>query len=210
MADIKAYRPESTSLGAGQVLTKPYTFDAARLVVREMAEQLALDLLEKRLVTDMIVLNVGYDRSNLEGPSAEEGYRGTVTTDWYGRRLPKPAHGTARLDRATSSARLISDAVMGLYDSVVDPQLTVRRMNLTAGNLLSEDEEAAGPAQGRLDLFADEREGDEGFLKRERRRQETVLEVRKKFGKNALLKGVDLSEDATARDRNSRIGGHLA
>ena len=198
MADIKAYRPASSSLSSGQVLTEPYSFAKARVVVLEMAQQLALDLVEKHLVTDQIVLSVGYDTSSL----AETEFRGEVSRDWYGRNVPKPAHGSINLPRQTSSTRLITEAVTELFDRIVAPDLLVRRMYVVASRVV--DESKMSGVQ--LDLFEEPHE-DEG---RERSRQEAILEIRRKFGKNAILTGTNFDEGATGRDRNKQIGGHKA
>ena len=209
MQDIKAYRPETNSISSGQVLQCPYDYEKARRVVREMAEAVALDLLEKRLVTDQLTLTVGYDIEN-----TVSGYHGETVTDRYGRRIPKHAHGTANLPRKTSSARSVTDAVLGVYDAKVDPKLTIRRLTITANRLVSEDEarkEAEAPTQ--LNLFdsveAQERQiQEETKLERERRLQEAMLGIKKKYGKNAILKAMNLEEGATAKERNQQIGGH--
>ena len=212
MQDIKAYRPETNSVSSGQVLQCPYDYEKARRVVREMAEAVALDLLEKRLVTDQLTLTVGYDIEN-----TVSGYHGETVTDRYGRRIPKHAHGTANLPRKTSSARSVTDAVLGVYDAKVDPKLTIRRLTITANRLVSEDEarqEAEAPTQ--LNLFdsveAQEQHlrEEESKLERERRLQEAMLGIKKKFGRNAILNGGSYLEGATARERNGQIGGHKA
>lgn len=214
MADVKAYRPESRSIGSGQVLQCPYGYDKARLVVREMADQLALDLVDKGFVTDQLTLTVGYDIENLTDPSRREKYRGEVKTDRYGRAIPKHAHGTAGLEGYTASTRRIVAAALELFDRIVDRELLVRRLYLTAARVAEEG--AGGDAVEQLDLFTDyaaerEREVRESAdLEREKKLQRTVLDIRKKFGKNAILKGMNLEEGATARDRNGQIGGHRA
>lgn len=212
IADIKAYRPSSNSIGSGQVLSCPYTFEKAKLVVREMTDLLVLDLVEKHLVTDQMVLTVGYDIENMQAGGR---YEGEVTTDHYGRKVPKHAHGTANLDRQTSSTRLITEAVMALYDRIVDPCLLVRRINLTACRVVDERDTCPGGGE-QLDLFTDtealerRRAEEKAALARERRMQEAVIELKKKYGKNIILKGMNLQEDATAKDRNAQIGGHKA
>lgn len=210
IADIKAYRPASNSISSGQVLHCAYTAEKARLVVREMADLLALDLVEKGLVTDQIVLNVGYDRESLTDPNIH--YTGPVTTDPYGRKVPKHAHGTANLGRMTASTRLILEAVSALYDRIIDPQLLVRRINLTAAHILPERVAQSREVPQQLDMFTDhsKAEAEEASLEREKRRQRAVLGIRRKFGKNAILKGMNFEEGATARDRNSQVGGHKA
>ena len=212
IADIKAYKPESNSLGSGQVLHCPYTAETAKLVVREMTDLLVMDLVDKGLVTDQIVLTVGYDIENLRDPQKIKAYRGAVTTDHYGRKIPKHAHGTANLGRQNSSTRLITQAVMELYDRIVDPELLVRRLNVVANNIVPESKAFAGGGYEQLDLFSDpeaQRQETEE-LEREKRRQKAVLAIRKKYGKNAILKGMNLMEGATAVDRNGQIGGHKA
>ena len=214
IADIKAYKPNSTSMGAGQVLQCPYTFDKARLVVREMADRLALDLLDQGLVTDQLVLTVGYDRESLGGGRAP--HQGEVTTDRYGRSIPKHAHGTANLDGYSSSAKKISTAVMDLYDHIVDNGLLIRRLNLVANRVIDETSVPQDNGMEQLDLFTDQaavqakREQEEMELTREKRRQEAVLSIQRKYGKNAILKGTSLEDGATAMDRNRQIGGHRA
>ena len=213
MQDIKAYRPETNSISSGQVLQCPYPYDKARLVVREMAEAVAMDLLEKRLVTDQLTLTVGYDIENTAGGN----FRGEIVTDRYGRKIPKHAHGTANLPRKTSSARSIMDAILGIYDGKVSPKLSVRRITITANKIVSEDDvpqEAEVPVQFNLfdDIAAQEqqRKDEEIRLERERKIQEAMLGIKKKFGKNAILNGGSYLDGATARERNGQIGGHKA
>lgn len=218
MADIKAYKPQTNSVGTGQILPEPYPADQARLVVREMAESLALGLVDKGLVTDQLVLTVGYDRQNLTDPDRRRAYHGPVTRDAYGRPVPKHAHGTARLPRASSSGRRIVEAVLALFDRIIDPALLVRRLNLTACQVVTEARAAEVRAADveQLDLFTDyaaraRRQADEEKADlREKHIQHAVLDIQKKFGKNAILKGMDLQEGATARERNETIGGHKA
>ena len=214
IAAIKAYKPESNSIGSGQVLQCAYPFEKARIVLREMADQLALDLVEKNLVTKQLVLTVGYDRESLERP--EIGYTGEVTTDRYGRSVPKHAHGTENLERYTSSSKRLVDAATALYERVVNPQLLVRRMYLTATHVLDAQDAPDPTALEQLDLFTDyqaveqARAQEDAELEREHQRQKAVLEIKKKFGKNAILKGISFTEGATARERNGQIGGHRA
>ena len=216
MAAIKAYKPETNSFTAGQVLTCPYTADKARVVTREMAENAALDLLDKGLVADQMVLTVGYDISCLTDPEIRRRYKGPVTTDWYGRRVPKHAHGTANLGRQTSSARLITQAVLDLYDRIVDPDLLVRRLTIATNHVVPEREAASYETFEQLDLFTDyaakekQKEEEKAELDKERRAQGAFLAIKKKYGKNAILKGVNFEEGATGRDRNAQIGGHKA
>ena len=216
LAQIKAYRPAAHSLGSGQVLTCPYSAEKARLVTREMTDLLVLDLVDKGLVTDRMVLTVGYDRESLTDPEISKRYTGPVTTDPYGRRIPKHAQGTANLGRPTSSTRCITQAVMDLYDRIVNPDLLVRRINLAANRVIPESRTVPEEVPCQLDLFSDieaesrRKEEEEAALAREKRRQQAVLDIRKKYGKNAILKGMNLEEGATAMERNRQIGGHKA
>ena len=215
--DIKAYHPESKSLGSGQVLHEPYPPEKAKLVLREMTDLLVLDLVEKGLVTNQIVITVGYDIENLTDPVRRRQYRGAITTDAYGREVPAHSHGTHNLGLYTSSTKLILQAVNELSDRLVDMNLLVRRLNIVAGNILTEQEAASQPREAvQRDLFTDYeaeqrcREEEQRSLKRERRMQKALLNIRGKFGKNAILRGMNLEEGATARDRNNQIGGHRA
>ncbi len=212
MADIKSYRPAENSLGAGQVLQCPYPFDKALLVAQEMADQLVLDLLEKGLATDQIVLTVGYDIENLSDPARRQDYRGAVTTDFYGRRVPRHAHGTAALGGHTASAKRIIHAVTDLFRRIVDPHLLVRRITLTANHVIDERAAAGSACYEQLDLFTDPAaaQKEQAALAREREMQRAVLALRRKYGKNAVLKGMNLQEGATAISRNGQIGGHKA
>lgn len=214
MADIKAYKPTTNSTGSGQVLQCPYDYKKARLVIQEMADMLALDLVDKGLVTDQVVLTVGYDIENLTNPDIRKLYQGEITTDRYGRKLPKHAHGTVNLKQQTSSAMLITNAVLELYDRIVDQKLLVRRLYVTAGHVVEESAVKKEPVFEQLDLFTDysalekQRQEEEEKLKREKQIQEAMLTIKKKFGKNAILKGLNLEEGATAKERNKQIGGH--
>ena len=213
MADIKAYKPESSSVGSGQVLQWPYPFEKARLAVHEMADLLSLDLVDKGLAADQIVLTVGYDMENLKNGNSS--YSGETTIDRYGRKIPKHAHGTANLDRYTSSSRLIIQAALELFDRIVNPDLLVRRLYLTANHVLAEKDVPENSSGQQLSLFSyaenqAQQEAREAVLLREKKMQEAVLEIKRKFGKNAILKGMNLVEGATAKDRNGRIGGHKA
>jgi len=214
IADVKAYKPENKSIVSGQVLQCPYEFEKARLVVREMADALSLDLVDKALVTNQIVLTVGYDRENLDDPQRRKGYTGEVTTDRYGRKIPKHAHGTANLEGYSSSTSEIIRAAMGLFDRIVDKKLLVRRLSISANHLICETDAPKKAAAEQLDLFTDYAAQDEQHKKadaaqaRERKMQETILGIKKKYGKNAILKGMNLEEGATAQERNKQIGGH--
>lgn len=216
IAEIKAYKPSSSSISTGQVLHCPYDYEKTRLVVREMADALALDLVEKRLVTNGISIMLGYDSENLSDPERRSRYSGEVTTDHYGRSIPKHAKGTASLDRFTSSARIITEAVTEVLESIADKGLLVRRINITAGNVIPEESAAQIKRVEQLDIFTDyeEKEREEArlseCLERERKKQDALIGIKKKYGKNAIVKGMNLEDGATAIDRNNQIGGHKA
>ncbi len=213
---VKQYRPEAHSFSSGQVLQSPYTWEKARVVVQEMTDAVCLDLVRKRLVTDQMVLTIGYDAESLRDPEIRSKYHGEVKTDYYGKLVPKHAHGTANLPCKTSSAAMITEAVMSLYDRIVNPVLLIRRINLTTNQVVYEDEvkKVQGPQQ--LDLFTDyeaierQRKEQEEALEKERRMQEARLAIKQRFGKNALLKGLNFRDGATAKERNAQIGGHKA
>ena len=216
MQEIKKYKPSANSLGSGQVLQCPYPYEKALLVVREMADQLALELVDKELVTDQVVLTVGYDIENLRNPSIRGRYHGEVKKDHYGRLVPKHAHGRANLPTATSSAKEILEAVTGLYEEIVNPLLFVRRISLTANKVVSEKDVTVGQSFEQLDLFTDyaalevKKKEVQEERNREKSVQKAVLDIKKKYGKNAVLKGMSLIEGATAVARNRQIGGHKA
>lgn len=215
---IKAYRPERNSLSSGQVLHCPYDFKKARVVIHEMAEAAALDLVAKQLVTDQVAIYVGYDRENLATGDAADRYTGEVGIDHYGRRVPKPVHGSVRLAEPTNSAMIISRAILSLFDRLVDVRLLVRRLNVVTDHVVpvSVAREAKRRTPVQLDLFEDYEERQrrerqrEALLQREARMQQTALAIKQRFGKNALLKGLNFEEGATAIDRNNQIGGHKA
>lgn len=215
IADIKAYKPSTNSISSGQVLQCPYDFEKAKLVAREMTDLLVLNLVDKGLVTDQLVITIGYDIDNLTDPSIRKNYHGEVTTDRYGRKIPKHAHGTTNLPRPTSSSKQIIEAAMELFDRIVDQKLLVRRLNIVANHVVPE-ESVEEPAAEQMDLFTDydalerQREKEKEALKREKKMQQAVLGIKKKYGKNAILKGMNLQEGATAKDRNEQIGGHKA
>ncbi len=217
MADIKNYKPQNSSISMGQVLQAPYSVEKAHLVMREMAETLALDLVEKRLVTNQIVLTIGYDVESLIRPEIRRKYKGKITTDNYGRKVPKHAHGTINIRKYTSSTKLISEAVMQLYDRIINKNLLVRRITLCANRVIDEHDDVAKTEEfTQLDVFTDyeraekERQESERFFEKERNMQRTMIDIKNKFGKNAVLKGLDLEEGATAIERNGQIGGHKA
>ena len=214
---IKAYRPSTNSLGSGQVLHCPYEANKAKLVLREMADMLTLDLVDRGLVTDQIVVTVGYDIENLTDPERRAKYHGAVVKDGYGRQIPKHSHGTINLDGHTSSTKKIMCAVSELFDRITDKSLLIRRLNITANHVVPE---ASAPKKNsgyeQLDLFTDyaaleaQQEQEIAELEREKKIQQAMLTIKKKFGKNAILKGMNLEEGATAKDRNAQIGGHKA
>ena len=213
---VKAYRPATNSFSSGQVLQSPYTFKKARVVIREMAEAMALKLVSRRLVTSQLIITVNYDRECLENPDIRALYNGEVTKDYYGRLVPKHAHGTVNLKQQTSSSRLIMKAAEELYDSIVNPDLLVRRLNITAANVVSEEIAKNKKVPEQLDIFTDyealnrQREEERKALEKERRMQEAQLKIKQRYGKNAILRGLNFDEGATAIERNKQIGGHKA
>lgn len=216
IAEVKAYKPATNSVSSGQVLQSPYNYEKSRLIVREMTDLLVLDIVDKGLVTDQIVLTIGYDIENLTDPKLSALYKGEVTTDAYGRKVPKHAHGTANIGRQTSSTKLIMDAVLALYDRIVDKNLLVRRVTISVNHLVDERTVEKTQVPEQLDLFTDyealqkEREKEDAALEREKKIQQAVLSIKKRYGKNAVLKGMNLQEGATSKDRNEQIGGHKA
>lgn len=216
ISDIKTYKPDMNSICSGQVLQYPYTFDKAKIVVREMTDALALDLLDKRLVTDQLVLTIGYDRENLSDPERRNQYQGEITKDRYGRSIPKHAHGTENLKRQTSSSSMLLEAVTKLYDRIVDKNLLIRRIALTANKVVDETSVTKKESYEQLDLFTDyemlekKKAQEDAVLEKERHLQEALLNIKKKYGKNAILKGTSYTEGATAKERNAQIGGHKA
>lgn len=209
--DIRNYKPQTKSLSSGQVLHCPYDFEKARLIAKEMTELLVLDLIDKKLVTDQMVITIGYDIDNLKGDTS---YKGEITLDAYGRKVPKHAHGTVNLNNFTSSTRIISDAVDKLFDNIVNKNLLVRRLNITANNLVDENSVKEEISSVQLTMFEDYDEAElnrieeKEKLKKERDMQDAILDIKKKYGKNAILKGMNLKDGATSIDRNNQIGGH--
>lgn len=216
IADIKAYKPSSNSLSSGQVLHCAYTFEKARLIVGEMTDLLILDLVDKKLVTDQLVIRVGYDIENLANPDIKNQYKGPITADHYGRYRPKSAHGSINLGKHTSSEKLIMDAALKLFDRIVDKNLLVRRVNIAVNHVIDEERVKEQERIRQLDLFTDYRlievkeEEEEARLIREKNLQKAILRIKKKYGKNAIIKGMNLKEGATTLDRNRQIGGHKA
>ena len=208
MKDIKNYRPQNNSMGSGQVLQCAYDFKKARLVAKEMAERLSLDLVSKHLVASGLVLHVGYDISNNH-------YKGEMSVDFYGRKMPRHAHGTVKFKIATSSSKIMRESVSVLFDRIVNKELMVRRLNITALNIKNETI-TQGPSYEQMSLFVDYNKEDQ-LRKQESKRleeekvlQKTMIDIQEKFGKNAALKGMNFEEGATARERNKQIGGHKA
>ncbi len=216
MEQIKQYKPESNCISSGQVLSRPYTVDEARIIVREMADTLALDLLAKRMVTDQVVLVIGYDKESLakDRSSSQEGLQ--IKTDWYGRSIPKHSNGTRNLVKPTCSSRLLTDALLSIYDETVHAGFLVRRLTITANHIISEAEAAQKLTYQQLSLFTIQEDEDilskqaSESLEKERKMQEAMLLVKNRYGKNAMLKGTNLQEGATMISRNNQIGGHHA
>lgn len=216
LAEVKAYRSATTSITSGQVLLYPYSFDKARIVVKEMTDSLVLDLVDKKMVTDQIVLTIGYDIENLKNKEISSQYTGEIIIDGYGRKVPKHAHGTANIHKQTSSSMLIMDAVLDLYDRIVNKNLLIKRINIGANRLVDEEVATKKIIHQQIDLFTDytaleqQKEQESQEEAKEKKRQEAILYIKKKYGKNALLKGMNFEEGATGKDRNDQIGGHKA
>ena len=211
MKDIKSYKPKHNSIGSGQVLSCPYDFKKGRLVLKEMLDSLALDLVDRHLVTDQIVVTVGYDRDNLTN-----NYSGALMDDRYGRKIPKHGHGTINLECYTSSSIIIREKVLEWYDQKINKSLTIRRFNLSANHVIDESTIEHQELFMQMDMFTDydqlllQEKQLQAKLEKEKKLQETTLALKKKFGKNAVLKGMNLEEGATGRQRNKTIGGHKA
>ncbi len=216
ISDVKSYKPSTNSLCSGQVLQDPYSCEKARIVVREMIDSLSMDLLDKSLVTNQIVLTIGYDIESLKNMEIRQKYTGEITKDAYGRNVPKPAHGTQNINRHTSSLKILTDNCMCLFDKIINPDLLVRRITITANNVISEQYANTKIQTEQLDLFTDytkaeitEKQENE-FLEKEKKLQQAILSLKKKYGKNAVLKGVNFQDGATMMERNGQIGGHKA
>ena len=213
---VKAYRPEVNSLSSGQVLTCPYDAKKAKVVIKEMADNMAMNLVSKRLVTDQIILTIGYDTESMTNPAIRAKYKGPVTTDHYGRAVPKHAQGTEHLKRPTASARLLIRATTSLFDRIINPDLLIRRLNITVNHVVDRSMAKKGEKPVQLDLFTDyealrqQQEAEEQVLEKEQRMQEVLLNIKQRYGKNAILRGLNFEEGATAIDRNKQIGGHKA
>lgn len=215
IAQIKEYKPENSSVSSGQVLMSPYSFEKAAIVVREMADAMALDLVEKRTVTDQVTLTIGYDRENLADPVIRKKYRGKVSCDRYGRSIPKHAYGSENLSEATSSGREITKAVLKIYRRTVDPELLIRRITIALEHVIPEDE-IPETSYEQMDLFTDypaleaKKEEEKKEHMKERRVQEALLSIRERFGSDAVIRGLNLREGATGLERSKQIGGHKA
>ena len=217
IVDVKQYRPANNSLCSGQVLHEPYDAEKAGIVIREMADSLSMDLVRKGLVTDQIVITIGYDIENIKDPERRRRYHGSIVRDGYGRLIPKHSHGSVRLGRHTSSSRMMINEAHKLFMKIVNQDLLIRRMNITAEHVIPE-EKARAPYDmyEQMDIFTDyealerDRKRKEDELERERRLQRAVIDIKERYGKNAVLKGLNLEDGATARDRNAQIGGHKA
>ena len=207
---IKAYKPVTNSISSGQVLHCPYNYEDTKLIVKEMTELLTLDLVKKNLVTSKMVLTIGYDIENLYNPEISKSYLGEVTLDHYGRKVPKSAHGTINIDHKTSSTKIITDYVMNLYESIINKKLLVRRINITAEDVVNEDDYKNNKKFEQIDLFIDynEIEKQQKKEKLEKELQKAVLDIKTKYGKNAVLKGMNFIEGGTTIERNGQIGGH--
>jgi len=211
IAAIKAYRPENHSLSQGQVLSKPYSAEKAKLIVREMTDQLVLDMVRKRVVADQIVLNIGYDHTGIP-----EDYSGKLVLNYYGKKASKPAHGSVNLGRYTASTKIILSAMMQLCNRILDKELLVRRLNVVVNHVIYEKDMPEEDTLVQYGLFDDvealerKREQEKATLAKERKLQEAMLAIKGKYGKNAVLKGMNFQEDATARERNGQVGGHRA
>jgi DNA polymerase V len=205
---IKEYKPTTNSISSGQVLHCAYNYEKTKLIIKEMTELLVLDLVDKHLVTNQIVLTIGYDIDNINNKSIN--YQGEVTIDRYGRSVPKHAHGTINLDHKTSSNKIISEAVMQLYDRIIDKRLLTRRINITANNVINEEQAEKENDIQQMDLFTDYAKVEEkqNKEKKERSLQRSILDIKKKYGKNAILKGMNFEDGATTIERNGQIGGH--
>lgn len=203
--DVKSYKPDTKSISSGQVLTRPYSFDETAVIVREMAELLALDLVDKKVTTNQIVLTLNYDTENIK-----KGYKGEITVDGYGRKIPKHAHGTSNINRFTSSSKLVVNAAMDVFYRIADRSLSVRKVSICANHIT--DENKTEPANVQLDLFTDysKIKAEEDALKKERSLQNAMLRIQKRYGKNAILKGTNLQDCATTVERNNQVGGHKA
>lgn len=217
MKEVKAYKPLVNSLSSGQVLQCAYTFKKGRVVMKEMAEAMAMDLFDRHLVTNQLVIVVGFDAESLKNKDVCAEYHGPITKDWYGRQVPKHVHSSANMSKFTSSIKLITEAIVSLYDNIVNPNLLIRRIHIIANHVVNEEQaKLKSQVPVELDLFtdykalADKKRSEENTLAKERRMQETLLSIKKKFGKNSILRGLNYEDGSTAAERNNQIGGHKA
>lgn len=216
MEEVKSYRPETKSMSSGQVLQEPYTADKARNVVLEMADSVSFDLTEQGVVTDQLVLTIGYDVESLTNRAIRAKYKGKIKKDFYGRFVPVHSHGTINIERPTSSSKILIKKTVELYDRIVNQDLLIRRLTLAINHLIDENKVNRQKYLKQPDLFSDleeikkQQEEEEKEIEKERRRQHTLLHLRKKFGKNVVLRGLNYAEGATQKDRNQQIGGHKA
>lgn len=212
IADIRAYKPVTNSVSMGQVLQEPYECDKARLIIKEMTDILVLDLVDKGLVTNQIVLTIGYDIDNLKDKERRARYKGEISVDYYGREVPKHAHGTVNLTEYSSSTSIIMEKVCQLFDDIINPELLVRRINISANRVINEKDAVNKKEYVQLNLFTDyeQEENKEKERLKERKIQEAMLSIKKKYGKNAVLRGMNFEEGATTKERNEQIGGHKA
>ena len=214
MKDVKNFKPTTNSLSSGQVLHCPYNYEQTKLIVKEMTDLLVLELVEKHLVTNQLVLTIGYDIQNLTDSSIKKQYNGEITTDRYGRKIPKHAHGTINLKESTSSTKVIMEAIEELYERIINKKLLVRRINVVANNVINEKEINSKTNNEQISLFIDykkleeEKKKENAIRKKENNLQHAIIDIKKKYGKNAVLKGMNLEKDGTTIERNAQIGGH--
>ena len=210
MKNIKEFRPSTNSISSGQVLHCPYNYEQTKLIVKEMTDLLVLDLVDKHLITNQLVLTIGYDTENLENSSIREHYNGEITVDRYGRSIPKHAHGTINLKEKTSSTKIIMEAIEELYERIINKNLLVRRINVVANNVIDESKRDKQNKVEQMSLFTDYRKlkEEENNHKKENNLQHVIIDIKKRYGKNAILKGMNLEKDGTTIERNAQIGGH--
>lgn len=211
---IKNYKPETKSLSSGQVLHCPYDYEKARLIIKEMVELLVLEMVEKGFITDQLVLDIIYDIENLTNKNYSRFYNGEIKVDRYGRNAPKPAHGTFRLEKKTSSTKLIMNGFLKLYDDIINRKLLIRKINISVGSLSNEGDIKQNNKYEQIDLFTnyieleEKKKAEDKKLIKERDLQKTIINIKNKYGKNAIIKGMNLEEAATTIERNGQIGGH--
>ena len=211
--DVKAYKPERNSISSGQVLHSPYKYEKAKLIVREMIDLLSLDLTDKHLVTKQLVLDIGYDIENLNNPTIRILYDGEITIDSYGREVPKHSHGTINLDYNTSSTKVLSKKCIELFDRIVNKNLLIRKINITACNVKNENKAKNEVVFEQLNLFCSTNDSEQNIEEKKKQEEEnklqhTLINIKNKYGKNSILKGMNLEEGATTIDRNNQVGGH--